>query len=362
MVSESVLKELSNSITRVFDANNIEILFTKCEIKPYISKYSSSHLETPTLFLDDKPIYNRKKVRVEYKCQCGSINNILLCKFLLKNRLRCKHCSEDEEKIKWHKLYFEKKRNGDVRGWKIRKKRVYDFESETETFKENYFKSNLTIEEFESIKKYIYSIQNIVIYDKKLEFIVAYPGVNCKKYRQMVKINDVIYPFKDIKLQCALCGKIFHITRMIKERVKSHNFDCKKCYLNNKTFKVVKLNNNLSFQGNEEFNFIKRCNENQIEIVNGVTIPYTFKDEIHFYTVDFLLPNYGILVEIKDDHIWHRKQVESGKWAEKEKAAIEFCKQKGWNFKLLFPKDIDNFFKSIERDSLNSVRKAEKLE
>ena len=86
----------------------------------------------------------------------------------------------------------------------------------------------------------------------------------------MVKINDVIYPFKDIKLRCALCGKVFHITRMIKERVKSHNFDCKKCYLNNKTFKVVKLNDNLSFQGNEELNFIKRCNENQIEIVNGV--------------------------------------------------------------------------------------------
>ena len=65
------------------------------------------------------------------------------------------------------------------------------------------------------------------------------------------------------------------------------------------------------------------------------------------------MPYLKLLVEIKDEHIWHKQQVENGKWQAKEMSALKYCGQNGLKFILLFPKNFDNFFKTIERDSLN---------
>ena len=72
------------------------------------------------------------------------------------------------------------------------------------------------------------------------------------------------------------------------------------------------------------------------------------------YRIDFFLPKYGFEIELKDNHVWHKKQVESGKWKAKEDSAINFCKTKGYRYFLLFPKDIEKFFYNLERDSLNN--------
>lgn len=112
---------------------------------------------------------------------------------------------------------------------------------ESEEFKKEYFSKNLTNEEFNKIKKYIFSINNVDVFNKEYILLPYENGVNHKKYRQMILIDGIKIPFKNIKLKCPLCGKIFSITRMIKKRVIKHNFDCKGCYLNNKTFAAHKI-------------------------------------------------------------------------------------------------------------------------
>ena len=73
-----------------------------------------------------------------------------------------------------------------------------------------------------------------------------------------------------------------------------------------------------------------------------------------FKYYDFLWPNLGFVIELKDNHIWHKKQLESGRWEKKENAAITYCNQNNLKYIMLFPEDIDNFFKKYcEIDSLN---------
>jgi len=55
---------------------------------------------------------------------------------------------------------------------------------------------------------------------------------------------------------------------------------------------------------------------------NGPNVDYVFHNKERKYKVDFQIDN--ILIEIKDFHIWHRNQVESGLWDEKVKAVNQF--------------------------------------
>jgi hypothetical protein len=78
----------------------------------------------------------------------------------------------------------------------------------------------------------------------------------------------------------------------------------------------------IMYQSKLELKFIEWCANNNIIVKNGPNIDYTFKDKQHKYRVDFEID--GFLIEIKDFHIWHRNQVESGKWDKKVNAANKF--------------------------------------
>lgn len=346
---EELLKQLSNSIVRVLNTENIEILYNKAEIKPHLFKYSSTHKEKPTLFLDDKPYSSKTDFKITYKCACGTVNTILLEKFLLKEKLSCHKCSQTDELKKWHGEVIRNihKGVGYISKDKKKNKRIYDFENESDEFKKTYYINNLTKSEYEKVIKYIYSINGVEIENKNVKFLEHENGVNAKKYRQMVMIDGVKYPFKNICLKCPLCGKIFNITRPIKERILHNNFDCKKCYLNNHVFPIRKYRDGLTYQSNLELNFIERCDKENIEIVDGVEIKYIFKNKKSTYKIDFSLPQYKLIVEIKDNHIWHREQVKSGKWEIKEKSAREYCTKNDMKYALLFPNDIEEFFKNL---------------
>lgn len=350
------IKELENGIVSLFDKFGNEIKFSKKELKYFKPKYSSSPNKTLTLFIDDKPLTNLRKFKyhVKYKCLCGNYSIIHLSKYLKKEKMTCGKCRENDEKKEWHKKYFEMKRNGKIRGNKTKSKKTYSFNAESDEFKEDYFSRNLTEEEFDKIKHLIYSVDNIILVDKNVEFLVAVPCYNAKKYSQCIKINGEIHKLKNINLICSFCGKIFHITRQLKEHLRNNSFYCKGCVFNNFTFSMKKHKNGILYQSNTEYNFIERCINNGIKIENGKKIPYVFNGEIHIYNSDFFLPEMGIIIEIKDNHIWHRMQVENGKWGKKEEYAIKFANENGYKFYLLFPNDIDSFFSTYERDSLNT--------
>jgi hypothetical protein len=83
------------------------------------------------------------------------------------------------------------------------------------------------------------------------------------------------------------------------------------------------INNEIiMYQSKLELKFIEWCVSNNIIVKNGPNIDYVFNDKQHKYRVDFEID--GFLIEIKDFHIWHRNQVESGKWDEKVNAANKF--------------------------------------
>ena len=346
-----ILKVLENGIIKVFDKFGNEIPFTKKEVKMYKARHSSTGRECRCLFLDDIPLVNLrdKKYHVLFRCECGNISTIHLSKYLEKNKLTCTKCRENEEKIAWHKKYFEMRRNGLERGHRnTSHTRVkYDFDGETEEYKKQYFENNLTEKEFNFIKNKLYSVEGVKIEGKKISFIPHEPCFNAKKYTQAILIDGEKHRFKDINLKCDCCGKVYHITRQLKEKINNGYFLCKNCAFVNLSFSVKKYSENLTYQSLEEFDFIERCLKNDIKIKDAEGIHYYFNGRLRVYYPDFLLPEENKLIEIKDNHVWHRKQVESGKWGAKEKAALKYCEERGLTYYLLFPNDIDNFFENI---------------
>ena len=102
----------------------------------------------------------------------------------------------------------------------------------------------------------------------------------------------------------------------------------------NKTCKIRTtkncVNDIILYQSKQELNFINWCNNNSIIVKNGPTLPYVFLDVARKYKVDFEIKGgsgaSGLLIEIKDNHIWYRNDIKSGKHEAKlsaVKAAIE---------------------------------------
>ena len=83
------------------------------------------------------------------------------------------------------------------------------------------------------------------------------------------------------------------------------------------------------------------CNENNIIILDGKKINYLFQDNKKTYKIDFYLPEFNIDLEIKAEHIWHKKQIENGIWSAKMEAVQKL------NYKLVFDYNIDIFLKSL---------------
>jgi hypothetical protein len=65
------------------------------------------------------------------------------------------------------------------------------------------------------------------------------------------------------------------------------------------------------------------------------------------YRVDFQIPEYKRLVEIKDNHVWHKIQIENGKWGAKEECAKKWCDDNGWKYDIIFPKNNTAWKKNI---------------
>ena len=209
---QSDFKFFENAIIKVYNEKGEEIRYKKLEIKNFCSKYSSSHKIKPSLFLDDNFISSKKKYKVMYKCSCGAINTILLYKYLLKERLRCGSCREDEDKRKWHGEVIRRIHRGEKYvSRKIIERRIYDFASETDEFKRQFYETNLTMEEFNEIRPFLFSVYGLELKNDNFSFLEHENGVNAKKYRQMMIIDSKKVPFKNIIMKCPLCGKKFSI-------------------------------------------------------------------------------------------------------------------------------------------------------
>lgn len=351
------LKKLCNNINLIIDPET-NIKYTG-NFKPVLYKHKYSSQRGESLRIDnDGEILPNRFLQVSYTCpNCGSENKILLKRFLAKTTLRCKKCLEDEDKRKKQSEYIKK--SMEEFGKIIPKQKQYikkfkeltsqelieisnkEFSSESEEFKLDYFKRNPTFEEFEKLRN------KIKIGNLNMNKIIFYPHIKTNhstKYSpKVLDENGNFHLLYNVKFLCDSCGHEFE-GRYFKQRASNYKVLCRDCNLSNNTFKIKQTTNikgeKVIYQSNPELELIEYCELNSILIQNGPKIEYNFKGKKLRYKVDFKIKN--ILIEIKDNHVWHRNEVKSGKWSAKENAAREYCKKNNLEYKLIMMSDIKN--------------------
>lgn len=325
--------------------NGIKLNYNTIEFKYYRHKYSSYNGEdTINLFLDGCYV-SKKGVRINYNCpMCDHSNTIVLKKLLLKQNLNCKWCKGVKNDLTINKI--------DIKKLSLEELIIYsnnEFNNTDNKYKEYFYKKHLTEIEFNNLKDKIYAIDGNIITDR-LEFYEHIKIVSHHQYSQKVLHNGKLFTFRKVEFKCDLCDSIFSTSRNYKE--KSYNqILCRRCHLNNKVFNIKfykNINNEtLTYQSKIELDFIKFCNLNNIVIKDGNVINYEYKDKTLKYYIDFLLPEKNMLVEIKDDHCWHKEQVSNGKWEAKLEGIKNFQKNNSLAYHLVFKKSFNDFISKL---------------
>lgn len=326
------------------------------EIKEILNKYSSSGLPTMKLVID-KNLQLSRNDKVSYICPtCQSKITMFVGKFLLKNSLNCRKCKEQVETKKMKQSEYLKKSFKDFS--KIQKQQTklkvkYNsdelivlskdlFENESDEFKKDYLSKIPNISEFSKIKDYINKIDGIDIKNKKIEYHPIIKNNNQMKYSPKVLIDDEFHNLDNCEFECQNCSTNFR-GRNILDKSKNGVL-CKECSFSNKTFKFKFILNikgeKVVYQSKPELKLIKHYNNNQILITNGPNINYIFNGKKRIYRVDFMIPSNKMLIEVKDNHKWHRDEMISGKWKLKEDAARTWCVENNYTYHLIFNVDV----------------------
>jgi len=93
---------------------------------------------------------------------------------------------------------------------------------------------------------------------------------------------------------------------------------------------TTKFGDEIYYQSKLELKFVKLCEQNNVRVVNGDTIPYIKDNKKHRYHVDFKIQQESKwrLIEIKGNHLWFQRALESGDHALKMNVAIAYSKEK----------------------------------
>ena len=270
------------------------------------------------LFINDIKIKKTAEYLIKYKCLfCNQINIVGTTQFLRKIRqckTQCYQCNiikpnKIEEKISLIDFYQNS---------------IKEFESYPDQYTNSYFLSHLTNDDYLRIKKNIISFGNGKYSNvDDYEYWSIYKVNNQMKFSSVLydKNNNIIFKADQPIVKCDNCEKNWRC-KSLESFKNCYKILCPDCKLCNRTFKIrpIKNNNNdiVIYQSKLELKFINWCNSNNIIVKNGPNIDYKFNDKNRKYRVDFQIND--ILIEIKDFHIWHKNQVESGLWKAKEDA------------------------------------------
>lgn len=178
---------------------------------------------------------------------------------------------------------------------------------------------------------------------------VEYP-LQSKKIQEKIQKNNLQkfgnitpcqYGFKDFK-------KNLLIKYGILNAMQKREFVIKASINSSNKMKIKEYNSiygKLYYQTKPELNFIKFCEKNNIFLQNGPILEYTLNNTRHNYHVDFETKN--ALIEIKEDHIWYKQDIMSGKIQTKNSAAKTWCDKNNKNFLFLLN---NKNYKSIKEE------------
>ena len=364
-----------NSITEIYDKKDknkiIDIYDDNIKIEKISSLYSNTKIPIYKMIINEKVISRNNSYVVTYKCQyCGINNSVTLNLFtqkLNKNITKCNNCkNQDDNKRECHskwmkenasnlrkKIFVKEKKNvKSIEDLIIESKEYWD--NMDDDFKEAYTKKHLTENEYDRIKDKIVSINNDKITDiMNYKYIFNYKINNQTLFNPMIinfdkkLIEKIVY----IKFKCENCYSLF-VNRDLYIQKNKYKILCKDCSFCNNTFKIRNLTNikkeKVIYQSQFEKKFIIYCNENNILIQNGDKIKYNWNNKNLNYKIDFKIPEKKYLIELKDDHIWYKKEKINGKNEAKINAAKKFASNIGYEYFIIFPKNYMNFRKKLE--------------
>lgn len=352
----SSLIQYNDAIVSVRDKEkNVDLSSQPHTIDLLTHMYSNTKKPVPRFTLNNTVIKRNNSLLVGYMClNCAVLNEITLNLYLRKvnKGIRCCDACKNLNDIKRaeHTAYMKGERIVEQKEvlWseKSLKQRLdestAEFDAKDDDFKTSYFLKHFTLQEFERVNSKIITLGQGKIKDlTNWTYFPTYKIGNQTQFTPMmlnVNTNTIEKPLY-IEWKCEVCETNF-INRDLEVQKNRLRILCAECSFCNRTFKVKSFTTpwgKIIYQSQQELHLIKWCISNMISIMNGPTIEYNWNGKQHKYKVDFQLPDYKFLLEIKDNHVWHKKQVESGKWGAKENCAKHWCEEKGWKYEMIFP-------------------------
>jgi hypothetical protein len=335
--SQHAREKIFNSILEVKNKdNNTSIPISKKHLVYENSKYSSTKNNIWHLYINDNKITKKTNYVFFYKClNCYNINSCGATQILRKIR-QCKSQCFQCNNINLNSKDFPAKVKREVLSRSLREifeNSKNEFETFPDTYKNSYLLSHLSEKDYERIRTNILSFCNgkqCVV--ENYEYWPIYKVNNQMKFSYVIydKVNNTIFKANQPIMKCDNCEKSWRCKSL--ETFKNcYKVLCPDCKLCNRTFKIrpIKNMNNqiITYQSKLELKFIEWCASKNIIVTNGPSIDYTFKNKPHKYRVDFQIKD--ILIEIKDFHIWHRNQIESGLWDVKMNAVDKYIIDNG---------------------------------
>jgi len=320
MSCETIRNKILGSLKELKNKNDNSIIpISKKELKFETSKYSSTKENIWHVFINDNKIRKKSEYVFSYEClSCGKLNVCASTQFLRKIRQAKPQCFQcNNVALKDEKTYIQKYEESQI-----------EFENYPDQYKNSYLLSHLSVDDYSRIKPKIISFGNGKFADlDNYEYWPIFILNNQMKFSHVIydKINDIIFKADQPIVKCDNCENNWRCKSL--ETFKNcHKILCPDCKLCNRTFKIratKNLNNEvIMYQSKLELKFIEWCSSNNLVVTNGPNVNYVFHNKQHKYRVDFKIEN--ILIEIKDFHIWHRNQVESGLWNEKVNAVNKY--------------------------------------
>lgn len=379
---EERLKILNNILEiRKDDATPIEIKSIKLEFS--CNKYSSKKNSIYHITLNDKHLSKRDALNIKYKCvTCDAIHIVGTTQFLRKIgkcSYRCSLCvNKDETKRENHSFYFTSLLTKDVNAIQSKPTRSLTLKEQKEEsdrvfdecdddFKDAYYTYHLTNEDYKRISKNIVSLQNGKYKIEHLDFWPVFKTNNQMLFSSVFydDSNNLIIKANQPIMRCDNCGNDWRAKTLEKYK-NCHKIMCSSCSLCNKTFRIRTTKNSVNeiilYQSKMELNFINWCNNNAIIVKNGPVLPYVFQGIERKYKVDFMIKcdasNNGdsrsdVLIEIKDNHVWYRNDIKSGKHDAKLKAVRTAIEKGDYKEYYLITPDIwVNTLKTIKEKQL----------
>jgi hypothetical protein len=324
------MEDILNSVIELYESTQL-IPVIKKELKYECLKYSSTKEKTWHVYINNEVIKKSSTYQINYICPtCKEISAISAKCFLRKikeERPGCFKCSVIRLNInKYPKKIKEIKKILSLE--EIRNQSIEDFNQCSNEFKENYTNFHLNLEEYTKIKKNIISFCDKTKTDiNNYEFWPIYKANNQMRFTSVMysRSESKIFKTETPVLFCDNCGDTWR-AKSIEQFKKCYKILCHDCKLCNRTFKLRPIKNiiddTILYQSKLEEKFINWCNLNNIIIKNGPTVYFNFKNKDRKYKIDFQIDN--ILIEIKDYHIWHKKQILNGIWDAKVFAAWDY--------------------------------------